>query len=58
MRRAVSKNIKVKASGGIHNFRTAKKMLEAGADVIGTSSGLDIIGKNKIKKKDISGSHE
>lgn len=58
MRKAVGKDIKVKASGGIHNFKTAKSMIEAGADVIGTSSGLDIVGIKNIKEKDISGSHE
>jgi len=59
MRRAVGKDIRVKASGGIHNFKTAKAMIEAGADVIGTSSGLNIVGIRNIKKeKDISGSQE
>ncbi len=59
MRRAVGKDVKVKASGGIHNFKTAKAMIEAGADVIGTSSGIEIVGVKNIKKeKDISGSHE
>ncbi len=59
MRKAVSPKIKIKASGGIHNFKQAVLMLQSGADVIGTSSGLEILGiKNKQKKKDISGSHE
>ena len=34
--------IKVKASGGIRDLRTALAMIEAGADRIGTSSGFDI----------------
>ncbi|RUM48292.1 MAG: deoxyribose-phosphate aldolase [Hydrogenothermus sp.] len=35
--------IKIKASGGIRDFETALKFLEAGADKIGTSSGVKII---------------
>ena len=34
--------IKVKASGGIRDLKTALAMIEAGADRIGTSSGFDI----------------
>jgi len=36
-------NCKVKASGGIKTVRQALEMLEAGADRIGTSSGVEII---------------
>jgi deoxyribose-phosphate aldolase len=36
-------DIKIKASGGIRNKRSAQALVEAGADRIGTSSGLDII---------------
>ena len=35
--------IKVKASGGIRDYETAVKMLEAGADRIGASAGVAII---------------
>jgi len=35
--------IKIKASGGIRNKESAKALVEAGADRIGTSSGLAII---------------
>ncbi|MEG2015344.1 MAG: deoxyribose-phosphate aldolase [Clostridia bacterium] len=38
-----SKGLKVKASGGIHTRQEALSMVEAGADRIGTSSGLAII---------------
>ena len=34
--------LKVKASGGIRDKETAKKMLEAGAERLGTSSGVQI----------------
>ncbi len=50
MRKAVGKNFGVKASGGIHDFETAKKMIEAGADRIGTSSSLQIIGINNTHR--------
>lgn len=51
MRKAVGPNFGVKASGGIHDFEMAKAMLEAGANRIGTSSGLQIIGVEKPAKK-------
>jgi deoxyribose-phosphate aldolase len=35
--------LKVKASGGIRDFKTALKMIKAGADRIGTSHGVSII---------------
>ena len=34
---------KIKASGGIRDYETAIKMIEAGASRIGTSSGAKII---------------
>ncbi len=40
MKKIVKNNIKIKASGGIEDFETAVKYLEAGADRIGTSSLL------------------
>lgn len=42
MRKAVGKDFGVKASGGIRNLDTAIKMIEAGANRIGTSSGAKI----------------
>lgn len=33
----------VKASGGIHNYKEAKEMLDAGADRIGASAGIAIV---------------
>jgi len=49
MRKAVGPDYGVKAAGGIHDFDTAVKMIEAGANRIGTSSGLQIIGIKKPK---------
>lgn len=43
MRKVLPENVGIKASGGIKNYAQAKQMLEAGADRIGTSSGLSII---------------
>lgn len=35
--------IKIKASGGISDYKTALDFIDAGADVIGTSHGLEIV---------------
>ncbi len=42
MRRIVGEEIGVKASGGIRNLSTCRVMLEAGANRIGTSTGVQI----------------
>ncbi len=47
MKKAVGNNAKVKASGGIRDYETAMKMVEAGADRIGTSAGVAIIENEK-----------
>ncbi|ACL22279.1 deoxyribose-phosphate aldolase [Desulfitobacterium sp. LBE] len=39
----VGQSVKVKASGGIRSRETALQMVEAGADRLGTSSGVQII---------------
>jgi len=51
MRKSVGPNYGVKASGGIHDFESAIKMIKAGANRIGTSSSLQIIGINREKNK-------
>ncbi len=43
LREAAGANIGVKASGGIRNWEQAKRMLLAGADRIGTSSGIELL---------------
>ena len=43
LRAAVGPNIGVKASGGIRDYETACRMMEAGATRLGTSSSLKII---------------
>lgn len=44
LRSALPESIGIKASGGIKDVTTAEKMLMAGANRIGTSSGFDILG--------------
>jgi deoxyribose-phosphate aldolase len=43
MRKTVGRDVGVKASGGIKNFEDALKMLDAGANRIGASSGVTIV---------------
>jgi deoxyribose-phosphate aldolase len=43
MRETVGREMGVKASGGIRDLATAKKMVSAGANRIGTSSGVAIV---------------
>ena len=45
MHTAIGSNTGIKASGGIRDYQTACKMIEAGATRLGTSSSLKIIGK-------------
>lgn len=46
MRETVGREMGVKASGGIRNLAAAKKMISAGANRIGTSSGVAILGES------------
>lgn len=43
MRDSISTTMSIKASGGIRDLETAKKMLAAGASRLGTSSGVSIV---------------
>ncbi|HIQ29435.1 MAG TPA: deoxyribose-phosphate aldolase [Candidatus Caldiarchaeum subterraneum] len=43
MRSLVSSRVKIKASGGIRDLRTAASLLEAGAELLGTSRGVQIV---------------
>lgn len=45
MKKSVSGNTKVKASGGIHTKAEAEAMITAGAERLGVSSSMAIIGK-------------
>jgi len=46
MRESVPVHVGVKASGGIKTYEQAMQMIEAGADRIGTSSGIVIVTSN------------
>lgn len=50
MKTAVAGRVKVKASGGIRDWKTAQAMLEAGADRIGTSASLTIMEEWRVSK--------
>ena len=43
MKSVVKDAVKVKAAGGIRDWATCKAMIEAGAERIGTSSGIKIV---------------
>lgn len=43
MKKAVGKNVKVKASGGIRDYETFMDMIKAGAERVGASSGVKIM---------------
>lgn len=47
MKSVVKDKMEIKASGGVRDFETARKMIEAGARRIGTSSGVKIVKENK-----------
>lgn len=44
MRKTVGEDMGVKASGGIRNYETAMEMIEAGANRIGASIGVSLVG--------------
>lgn len=43
MRETVSERVRVKAAGGIRDYKTAMAMIEAGADRLGASAGISIV---------------
>lgn len=52
MRRTVGKDMGVKASGGVRSLADALRMVLAGANRLGTSSGVAIVGGKSSKDKD------
>jgi len=50
LRKLLPKKIKIKASGGIRSAKKAQAMIAAGADRIGTSSGIKIIEESDLEK--------
>lgn len=51
MKEAVAGRVKVKASGGIRDWKTTLAMLEAGADRIGTSASLAIVAEWRLQRQ-------
>lgn len=49
MKSAVGDSVKIKAAGGIRDLDSALSMIEAGAERIGTSSGIQIIESLKVR---------
>lgn len=47
MKSVVGEKLFVKAAGGIRNYATAIEMIKAGADRIGSSAGVEILGESK-----------
>ena len=43
MKSVVGDAVKVKAAGGIRDFETAAAMIEAGAERLGTSAGVELM---------------
>jgi len=43
LRKILPSNVGIKASGGIRSYERAEALIRAGADRIGTSSGIQII---------------
>ena len=50
MKEAVAGRAKVKASGGIRDWKAMRALLEAGADRIGTSASLKIVGEWRAER--------
>jgi deoxyribose-phosphate aldolase len=47
MRKSVPIEVGIKASGGIKTFEQAIQLIEAGANRLGTSSGISIVNSNQ-----------
>ena len=50
MKSVVGDEVKVKAAGGIRDLKTALAMIEAGAERLGTSAGVAIVGEYNKQK--------
>ncbi len=51
LRRTVGKKIGVKASGGVRTLDDVLRMVRAGADRIGTSSGVAILEQSEARRE-------
>lgn len=50
MKQTVEDKVKVKAAGGIRDLKTAKDMIQAGADRLGMSSSVKVIEEYQVEK--------
>ncbi len=50
MKAVVGDKIKIKAAGGVKDLATAKEFIEAGANRLGTSSGVQLVTTGEMKK--------
>ncbi len=48
MKQTVQENCKVKAAGGVRSYEDMKKMVDAGADRIGTSAGIKLMQHKEV----------
>ena len=53
MKDIVGSDVKVKAAGGIRDIAAARAMIEAGAERLGTSAGIQIVEEYKAMSKEI-----
>jgi deoxyribose-phosphate aldolase len=51
LKKVVGNKIRIKASGGIRDYATASRLIQAGASRIGTSSGVKIVEQSKIAER-------
>lgn len=51
MRKALPSAVGIKASGGIKTYQQVVDMIQAGADRIGTSSGISIVNNFNATRK-------
>lgn len=47
MKKILDNKVKIKAAGGIKTYKQAKAFIEAGADLIGASAGIQIVGQER-----------
>lgn len=50
MRQVLKKEIKIKAAGGIKTYAQAKAFLDAGADILGATAGIQIVEEERMEK--------
>lgn len=50
LNKIIGKKMKIKASGGIKDYKTAKELISSGASKLGTSNGIAIMKKGEGKK--------